>query len=207
MKKFENNNTLYNLGDLNKKNSLKRSYTYEMQHSSLFIANKLSASFSTEFENKIKELNNIIKNLKTELQKKEEEIKSLKNNLPSESLKLMPKSINNLLKMKEKAELQEVEKAFLEDKLNQKMKEIGEKGKKNSNIDLIEVNSKEIEKELKEEKKIKSSILSKKDKDKIQNFRKKFFLKEEDYSDEKIFDALKENNYDFYYAFASFFHD
>ena len=178
-----------------------------MQHSSLFIANKLSASFSTEFENKIKELNNIIKNLKTELQKKEEEIKSLKNNLPSESLKLMPKSINNLLKMKEKAELQEVEKAFLEDKLNQKMKEIGEKGKKNSNIDLIEVNSKEIEKELKEEKKIKSSILSKKDKDKIQNFRKKFFLKEEDYSDEKIFDALKENNYDFYYAFASFFHD
>ena len=207
MKKFENNNILYNLGDLNKKNSLTRSYTYEMQHSSLFIANKLSASFSTEFENKIKELNNIIKNLKTELQKKEEEIKSLKNNLPSESLKLMPKSINNLLKMKEKAELQEVEKAFLEDKLNQKMKEIGEKGKKNSNIDLIEVNSKEIEKELKEEKKIKSSILSKKDKDKIQNFRKKFFLKEEDYSDEKIFDALKENNYDFYYAFASFFHD
>ena len=207
MKKFENNNTLYNLGDLNKKNSLTRSYTYEMQHSSLFIANKLSASFSTEFENKIKELNNIIKNLKTELQKKEEEIKSLKNNLPSESLKLMPKSINNLLKIKEKAELQEVEKAFLEDKLNQKMKEIGEKGKKNSNIDLIEVNSKEIEKELKEEKKIKSSILSKKDKDKIQNFRKKFFLKEEDYSDEKIFDALKENNYDFYYAFASFFHD
>ena len=207
MKKFENNNTLYNLGDLNKKNSLKRSYTYEMQHSSLFIANKLSASFSTEFENKIKELNNIIKNLKTQLQKKEEEIKSLKNNLPSESLKLMPKSINNLLKMKEKAELQEVEKAFLEDKLNQKMKEIGEKGKKNSNIDLIEVNSKEIEKELKEEKKIKSSILSKKDKDKIQNFRKKFFLKEEDYSDEKIFDALKENNYDFDYAFASFFHD
>jgi hypothetical protein len=207
MKKFENNNTLYNLGDLNKKNSLKRSYTYEMQHSSLFIANKLSASFSTEFENKIKELNNIIKNLKTQLQKKEEEIKSLKNNLPSESLKLMPKSINNLLKIKEKAELQEVEKAFLEDKLNQKMKEIGEKGKKNSNIDLIEVNSKEIEKELKEEKKIKSSILSKKDKDKIQNFRKKFFLKEEDYSDEKIFDALKENNYDFYYAFASFFHD
>lgn len=207
MKKFENNNILYNLGDLNKKNSLTRSYTYEMQHSSLFIANKLSASFSTEFENKIKELNNIIKNLKTELQKKEEEIKSLKNNLPSESLKLMPKSINNLLKIKEKAELQEVEKAFLEDKLNQKMKEIGEKGKKNSNIDLIEVNSKEIEKELKEEKKIKSSILSKKDKDKIQNFRKKFFLKEEDYSDEKIFDALKENNYDFYYAFASFFHD
>ena len=207
MKKFENNNTLYNLGDLNKKNSLTRSYTYEMQHSSLFIANKLSASFSTEFENKIKELNNIIKNLKTQLQKKEEEIKSLKNNLPSESLKLMPKSINNLLKMKEKAELQEVEKAFLEDKLNQKMKEIGEKGKKNSNIDLIEVNSKEIEKELKEEKKIKSSILSKKDKDKIQNFRKKFFLKEEDYSDEKLFDALKENNYDFYYAFASFFHD
>ena len=207
MKKFENNNTLYNLGDLNKKNSLKRSYTYEMQHSSLFIANKLSASFSTEFENKIKELNNIIKNLKTQLQKKEEEIKSLKNNLPSESLKLMPKSINNLLKIKEKAELQEVEKEFLEDKLNQKMKEIGEKGKKNSNIDLIEVNSKEIEKELKEEKKIKSSILSKKDKDKIQNFRKKFFLKEEDYSDEKIFDALKENNYDFYYAFASFFHD
>ena len=207
MKKFENNNTLYNLGDLNKKNSLKRSYTYEMQHSSLFIANKLSASFSTEFENKIKELNNIIKNLKTQLQKKEEEIKSLKNNLPSESLKLMPKSINNLLKIKEKAELQEVEKAFLEDKLNQKMKEIGEKGKKNSNIDLIEVNSKEIEKELKEEKKIKSSILSKKDKDKIQNFRKKFFLKEEDYSDEKIFDALKENNYDFDYAFASFFHD
>ena len=207
MKKFENNNILYNLGDLNKKNSLKRSYTYEMQHSSLFIANKLSASFSTEFENKIKELNNIIKNLKTQLQKKEEEIKSLKNNLPSESLKLMPKSINNLLKIKEKAELQEVEKAFLEDKLNQKMKEIGEKGKKNSNIDLIEVNSKEIEKELKEEKKIKSSILSKKDKDKIQNFRKKFFLKEEDYSDEKIFDALKENNYDFYYAFASFFHD
>lgn len=207
MKKFENNNILYNLGDLNKKNSLTRSYTYEMQHSSLFIANKLSASFSTEFENKIKELNNIIKNLKTQLQKKEEEIKSLKNNLPSESLKLMPKSINNLLKIKEKAELQEVEKAFLEDKLNQKMKEIGEKGKKNSNIDLIEVNSKEIEKELKEEKKIKSSILSKKDKDKIQNFRKKFFLKEEDYSDEKIFDALKENNYDFYYAFASFFHD
>ena len=207
MKKFENNNTLYNLGDLNKKNSLKRSYTYEMQHSSLFIANKLSTSFSKIYENRIKELNNTIKNLKTELEKKEEEIKSLKNNLPSESLKLMPKSINNLLKIKEKAELQEVEKAFLEDKLNQKMKEIGEKGKKNSNIDLIEVNSKEIEKELKEEKKIKSSILSKKDKDKIQNFRKKFFLKEEDYSDEKIFDALKENNYDFYYAFASFFHD
>jgi hypothetical protein len=201
------NKTSYTLGDSKNKNSFARLYTYEMQHSSLFIANKLSASFSTEFENKIKELNNIIKNLKTQLQKKEEEIKSLKNNLPSESLKLMPKSINNLLKIKEKAELQEVEKAFLEDKLNQKMKEIGEKGKKNSNIDLIEVNSKEIEKELKEEKKIKSSILSKKDKDKIQNFRIEFELKEEDFSDKKIFDVLKINNYDFENAFASFFHD
>lgn len=207
MEKFHNKNVCNNLGDLNNKNSI-----YHMQHSSLFIANKFSAPFLEQFENKIKELNGTIYNLKTQLKKKEEEIKSLKNNLSSESILLLPKYINTFLKMKEPNQLQEAE--FLEDmnkknnrisKSNEKIKENREKEKKNSNIDLIKDNSKEIEQELKEEKKIKPSILSKENKNIIQNFREKFFLKEKEYTDEKIIDALKKNDYDFEYAFASFF--
>ena len=154
------NNALYSLGVSNNKNSFARTYTYEMQHSSLFIANKLT--FSENYENTIKELNNIIKNLKTELEQKEKEIKNLKNNLSNESLISMSKNINNFLKIKEQTELKEAEKAFLKDlnkknnrisKLNEKMKELREKGKKNSKIDLIEDNSKEVGQELKEDKK------------------------------------------------------
>ena len=209
------NKTSYTLGDSKNKNSFARLYTYEMQHSSLFIANKLSTSFSKIYENRIKELNNTIKNLKTELEKKEEEIKNLKNNLSNESLISKFKNINNFLKINEQIELKEKEKAFLKNmnkknnrisKLNEKMKDLREKEKSNK-IDLIEDNSKENGQELKEEIKIKPSKISKEDKDKIQNFRIEFELKEEDFSDKKIFDALKINNYDFENAFASFFHD
>lgn len=196
MEKFHNKNVCNNLGDLNNKNSI-----YQMQHSSLFIANKFSASFLEQFENKIKELNSTIYNLKTQLKKKEEEIKSLKNNLSSESILLLPKYINTFLKMKEPNQLQEAE--FLEDmnKKNNRISKSNEKIKENR----IKDNSKEIEQELKEEKKIKPSILSKENKNIIQNFREKFFLKEKEYTDEKIIDALKKNDYDFEYAFASFF--
>ena len=180
MEKFHNKNVCNNLGDLNNKNSI-----YQMQHSSLFIANKFSASFLEQFENKIKELNSTIYNLKTQLKKKEEEIKSLKNNLSSESILLLPKYINTFLKMKEPNQLQEAE--FLEDmnKKNNRISKSNEKIKENR----IKDNSKEIEQELKEEKKIKPSILSKENKNIIQNFREKFFLKEKEYTDEKIIDA------------------
>ena len=177
------------LEDNSKESLIKKNNEYEMQIDKLESEKKKLVS-----ENE--DLKKIVKQYK-------EENKILKNSIKEIEEKFDYNNKSNLQFNEEKEILDVGQKSIISEKnKNEQNQEITKKikqlknNKNESNLDILLLKRKELEEKLK---------VKGEEKNFAECFRKKYDLKEENYPDEKIIEALKENNYEIVEAFVSFF--